>query len=167
MTDTKVSDEALNNFQPVPEEEKTTAPTDISDLMSYTDMRTQIQKRSSVEESLLLTLVGSLQKLELELQHEREERIRLETEIKNRNVTDDEQLAHLTKTVDTLLYNLQGYESSAIQREDDNELERANLAKRRSLEKKKKLKEQMLKKQHNEAAAAAAAAVAATTDLPR
>ena len=131
------------------------SPDPPSDPPSFADrMKQSIQSKASAEESLLLTLVSAIQKLEVEVHTERTERIRLETEIKERNVTDDDQLAHLTKTVDTLLYNLQGYESSAIAREDDNEIERANQAKRRSLEKKKKLKEDLRVKEAAEKQAA-------------
>ena len=116
-------------------------PSTFAELMS-----THIQSKAHAEESLLLALVGAVQKLETELTIERTERKRLQESIAQRNETDDEQLAQLTKTVDTLLFNLQGYESSAIAREDDTELERANQAKRRSLEKKR----QLLKKQEEE-----------------
>ena len=114
--DTKTSDaDALNPEQT------------FSDLMA-----THITSKANAESALLLTLVSSIQKLETELIHERTERTKLQESIAERNVTDDEQLQQLTKTVDTLLFNLQGYESSAIAREDDNEIERANQAKRRS-----------------------------------
>ena len=130
--DTKTSDtDALNPEQT------------FSDLMA-----THITSKANAESALLLTLVSSIQKLETELIHERTERTKLQESIAERNVTDDEQLQQLTKTVDTLLFNLQGYESSAIAREDDNEIERANQAKRRSLEKKKKL--QVLKQKEQE-----------------
>ena len=130
--DTKTSDaDALNPEQT------------FSDLMA-----THITSKANAESALLLTPVSSIQKLETELIHERTERTKLQESIAERNVTDDEQLQQLPKTVDTLLFNLQGYESSAIAREDDNEIERANQAKRRSLEKKKKL--QVLKQKEQE-----------------
>jgi hypothetical protein len=172
MTNTKTSEESLNNFQEQKEsvqnsennendiiksvENEDDNPLKDSHeniLMSFIDMRKTIQSKTSAEQQLLMMIVGQMQKLEKDVQTERSERMRLEKEIKDRNVTDDEQLAHLTKTVDTLLYNLQGYESSAIAREDDNELERANQAKRRSLAKKKKLKEEFRMKEQEAKAA--------------
>jgi hypothetical protein len=108
--------------------------------------------KRAAEEGLLSSLVRGMRHLESELKTERKARQLMEARIRARNVEDDAQLAILTKTVDTLLFNLQGYESAAIAREDDNEAERANQAKRRSLEKKRLLqmkqeleqKEQML-----------------------
>ena len=126
MTNTKTSEESLNNFQEQKEsvqnsennendiiksvENEDDNPLKDSHeniLMSFIDMRKTIQSKTSAEQQLLMMIVGQMQKLEKDVQTERSERMRLEKEIKDRNVTDDEQLAHLTKTVDTLLYNLQ------------------------------------------------------------
>ena len=99
----------------------------------------RINAKKEAEDSLLQSLVSGMQFLEKELIAERKARKRLEAEISSRNLEDDAKLDALTKTVDTLLFNLQGYESAAISRDDDNEQERANQAKRRSLEKKRLL----------------------------
>ena len=108
----------------------------------FTDIMSEHMKRkASAESDLLQALVGTMAKMDNDLKQEKKERMRLENEIKTRNETDDEQLKALTKTVDTLLFNLQGFESASIARDDDTELERANQAKRRSLDKKKKLRE--------------------------
>ena len=98
-----------------------------------------IDAKREAEESLLQSLVRGMRHLEMELKAERKARMKMEAQIRARNLEDDAQLAGLTKTVDTLLFNLQGYESSAIAREDDNEAERTIQAKRRSLEKKRLL----------------------------